>query len=58
MGCRAKQTALLFLKKAEWSRHNKGCIPAGSIGTNRQHKFVRQDDAGLHLPGHCDITGP
>ena len=29
VGCRAKQTALLFLKKAEWSRHNKGCISGG-----------------------------
>ena len=30
----------------------KVSAPTGSI------EFVRQDDAGLHLPGHCDITGP
>ena len=30
----------------------KVSAPTGNI------EFVRQDDAGLHLPGHCDITGP
>ena len=30
----------------------KVSAPTGNI------EFVRQDDAGLHLPGHRNITGP